>query len=273
MSLVRFKFATVRKVTNAQRYTNSNVFTNSFVPFTELSETVYKDALHYWSFDDPENIIDLKTGVPATALKARVPVAYESGPVNLALRTKPVKWSGLVVGNIQYSCLRDASICPAGLTVSAWIKGGDPKNHERFFASNPSRRLGILLRSYLSRSTLTYLVHGSKHECSLNHLLVSYNTWVFVTTTWVVHQNGTGQLVFYLIDDTGVKKEEKVCPEDQYSFAPNFGEMKTALVKMVSPTGFSIDELAVWNSTLAEDKILAIYDIATSKCCLVAYGI
>ena len=214
----------------------------------------------------------MKTGIPATIIKARVPVAYESGPVNLALSIRPEQWSGLSLGDLQYSCLRDASICPAGLTVSAWVKASDPRNRERFFGTNPGSSLGVLLVSYRFRSRLTYLVQGSKHRCLLDHFLLSFTTWVFASATWIVQPDGTGKLVFYLIDDTGVKKIEKACPEDQFSFQPNSGKMKTVLHLSHGRTGFSIDELAVWNATLTEDKILGMYDLVTSKYCVIAYG-
>jgi hypothetical protein len=221
--------------------------------FTELLESIYQDALHYWSFDDPENITDLKTGVGASIIKA--PVSHERGPVNLAFLTKPAENFGLRLGEIKYPCLRDPSVCPEGLTITTWIKGGDPRNRELFFRTNSGERLGVALASYRDKSTLRYGVQGTKHRCSLYHFFPSYGTWMFVSVIWTIQPDSSGKLVFYLIDAMGVKRQEKICPEDVSSFD----------IVQKTFSGFSIDELAVWNATLTEDRIIEMYNLVTSK--------
>jgi hypothetical protein len=229
--------------------------------FTELLESIYQDALHYWSFDDRENITDLKTGVGATIIRA--PVSHERGPVNLAFLTKPAENSGLRLGEIKYPCLRDPSVCPEGLTITAWIKGGDPRNRELYFRTNSGERLGVALASYRDKSTLWYGVQGTKHRCSLYHFFPSYGTWMFVSVIWTIQPDSSGKLVFYLIDAMGIKRQEKICPEDVSSFEPSLDTMDTVVQKTFS--GFSIDELAVWNATLTEDRIIEMYNLVTSK--------
>ena len=228
---------------------------------------MYKDVLHYWSFDDPENLMDLKTGVRSINIKTTV--SYESGPINLAMLTNPEVYSGLRLGQIKYPCLKDASLCPGGLTISAWIKQNDPRNRESYFTTYPSSsRVGIALVSYADRSEILSVVQGTKHKCSLDLPPPSYRLWMFASLTWIVQQDGTGKLVFYLIHGTGFNKIEKICRELILSMEPTKDRMEIKLQRSYSNSGFSIDELVIWNSSLTEDRIMAMYDLVASKFCL-----
>jgi hypothetical protein len=235
-----------------------------FFSLTELLNTIYKDAFHYWSFDDPENVTDLKSGVQATEVRAGV--SREYGPVNLAMKTNPEDSSGLRLGEITYPCLRDMSLCHEGLTVSAWIKPSDPKNRESYFNTNPGgTRLGIAILTFADSSELSCLVQGTKHKCSLRFSLPSFRIWIFVSVTWTLQLDGSGKLVFYLIHATGFDKNERICPEMTLSMIPNLGRMEVVLQQSYSNSGFSVDELAVWNATLTEDRIIAMYNLVTGK--------
>ena len=201
----------------------------------------------------------------ATLHKKNVPVGHEHGPVNIALLTKSVDNSGLNLGPIKYLCMSDVSVCAEGLTISAWIKPSNPKNRESFFNTNPGTFLGVSFVSYSGQSVLRYLVQGTKHKCHESHNILLYGTWMYIASTWIIQQDGSGKLVFYLIDDLGIKRKEKVCPEEQFTFRENSGTMKTILQKSFIEPGFSLDELAVWNDTLTEDRIIELYNLVTSE--------
>lgn len=227
-------------------------------------ETIYKNAVHYWSFDDPHNIVDLKTG--ARAVMAKKPTTHLTGPANLALLTLPGGGSRLQFGAIQYLCLKDPSSCPSGITITLWVKPGDIKSREAYFTTTTGSRLGLSLVSYADNPGLVFFVRGGKHKCSfLHNVYPRHWTWLFVSVAWKVQVDGTGKLYFDLINDTGVKRNQKTCPEIIHSPSESLNMMETKLSLYKSGKTFAIDELAVWNETLTEERIMEIYNLVASK--------
>ncbi|XP_028409645.1 uncharacterized protein LOC114532360 [Dendronephthya gigantea] len=227
---------------------------------SEFLETIYKDALHYWSFDDPDNVVDHKTG--ARSNMTQKPTTHLTGPVNLALLTLPEDHSGLQLGSIHYSCLKDPSFCPTGFSISLWVKPGDIRNREHYFTTNLGDRSGVSLVSYADNPGLNAHVRGEKHKCNLIYdVYPRHWTWLFISITWKTQADGTGKLLFYIIEDTGMTRKEKICPEIVHSLSASQNIIETELFQYNSGRTFAIDELAVWNKTLTEEKIMEIYHL------------
>ena len=218
---------------------------------SELLETFYEDAAHYWSFDDV-NMKDLKTGTPLVAVGD---VTRTLGPVNQAIHI--TSSSHVLFGTVKGVCLVDPSLCSSGLTMALWLKP-EYRFRTRLFFPSVSKQLGVLLVSENAEKSVTMFIRGTNHNCKLSVKLPE-RIWSFISITWSLSDDGSGNLAFYYND---VEKLTKACQSSPQSFGAYQEKMEAVSDSLAR---YSLDELAIWMQLLSEVRIREIYSIVAGE--------
>lgn len=214
---------------------------------------VYKEAVHYWSFDNSE-IRDLKNNTLGEVFGV---IDFVPGPANLAVQMVPDVNSGMSFGDVQESCLVDPSLCSSGLTIAMWLKY-EKISRMRFFLTSAGDMLGVLLESFNGYDTFSVTMKGSSHDCR-KAFPVPHSVWSFVCFTWMITDNGKGKVTFYY---NGVPEVPKFCVVESTSFAQTPRNMRTG---RLSEGNYSLDELTIWNQALDAATVMQIYSNITRE--------
>ncbi|XP_028398752.1 solute carrier family 49 member 4-like isoform X2 [Dendronephthya gigantea] len=248
------------QLTSNSSFLSKDLFLNNSTP---LSETLYRDAVHYWSMDEiiqpsPQTsndnlhyIKDAKSDLRGTLRRT----AHVTGQVEKALE---LNGNGFIdLGNFVNTCLGKPSSCRNGMTVSLWLKYKPSEKRQYFLGTSGTdiKQPGFVIYQDLYSNGSNYIAVSVRtgKAAWTTHVTVPTYTWTHVLFSWSsrdglsVHTNGTL-----------ASRVEEFSPTDSIE---NFYTVLT-LGRPNNEYRLSratYDELAVWYLVLTEQEAKAIF--------------
>jgi len=261
---------------------NTTIRRNASVTLEEfLSETVFKDAIHYWPID---NMIEEKDSPKIFHDYKNLKHGYGTGDISIrkgvtnhGVATK-YKQSSIITDKLNEICFSNPSQCQKGLSVAFWVKLGMSLENRRFLlGTSTSTSLGTSLdkkskigiwitQIQINKNIYLTIKIGTRQRLWTLKPLVLPDKWIHVSVTW----NTTNGLSVYL--------NGKLNSRSNYyrsNFHQNVVVKRTLIiskpVKNVSLNKskllgeISFDDIALWDRILNQDEIAAMHYSTSHK--------
>lgn len=208
-----------------------------------------------WGVHADERVRELKTGKEGLIFDECV---TSQGVINQSLETDG-KGAWVNFGSFVNTCMSEPSLCPAGFTVTVWIKYAILNNNGlQYFMGTSGTKEGY--RGFLIYQDFPYdredhlaIKVGNGTVLWKRSFAVPRDTWTHVSFTWDEREG----LSIYVNGSTvgGSPKGKTTKPEDVYFTTFTLGRPNDQMVFSKA----AYDEIAMWERKLHPKEIEAVY--------------
>lgn len=239
-------------------------FTYNYKLTLLFSETLYKDAVHYWPMDEivkpsSENTLDnLRYIKDAKSNHTGVlhRTSHVQGQVKKALE---IDGNGSVkLGNFANTCLGMPSLCDYGMTVSLWLKYRLSDQGRQYFlgtSGSDIRQPGFVIYQDSHANDSNYIAVSVRTDEArwTTHMTIPSGTWTHVLFTWSVRDGLTAYTNGKLASTINRFSPTTFVENAHATFTLGRANNEETLSRA------SYDELAVWYVILTSKEVKAIY--------------